>query len=165
MWSTERRAKISEACITLAVAALAVGAFFAAQSYRSREAQKAAILQGPRPGSVVHVAGVNWAASRLSLLFVMQVGCHWCEASAGTSASASAISKKPRTARSGCSKTPIPAASSTSPQMPNSPPRLRSADRARSRRRRQPWLVGTLEPASVEAPATQPQKIAALLRK
>lgn len=38
--------------------------------------------RSPQIGEAVHLAGIDWADNRLTLIAVMQVGCHWCEESA-----------------------------------------------------------------------------------
>src|SRR5579864_8090262 len=37
----------------------------------------------PRNGTALALSGIDWRANRTTLVMALQVGCHWCEASAG----------------------------------------------------------------------------------
>lgn len=76
------RNKFLEWLVSIGTAAAVVGVLFVLSSHRNYEAERMAIAHGPQPGTIISVPGVDWATNRLSLIIVMQVGCHWCEGSA-----------------------------------------------------------------------------------
>src|SRR5665213_187901 len=67
--------------LTVAMALAILAGYSAAQKYRDYSVERAAVLSGPKPGSVLKIPGEAWERHGVSLVFVMQVGCHWCEAS------------------------------------------------------------------------------------
>jgi hypothetical protein len=67
--------------ITLLIAVLAVGLLI--RQHLTRPPVDTPLPRGPSIGSRIEVPGVNWSATGSTLVIVMQVGCHWCEASSG----------------------------------------------------------------------------------
>jgi hypothetical protein len=66
--------------LTLLIALLAV--VFLIRGYL-RPLVEPSLPQGPHVGSQVNLPGVNRAANESTLVLALQVGCHWCESSAG----------------------------------------------------------------------------------
>lgn len=77
-----KRAKLLDWSATVGTAVIVVFAFVVARDYVKYKAETASVLQGPAPGSAVAFPDMDWPANHTTLIIAMQVGCHWCEASA-----------------------------------------------------------------------------------